>query len=146
MTSLAHLARRFVGSWSRSEPPAADVDWVRSQLMAPEFDAWSAMAVQDRRHSIVVARRFVGLAPFATRAEVAGALLHDVGKQVAALGTFARVAATVVGPRTSRFRQYHDHEALGAAMLAGAGSDPVTIELVMGGGALRDELRRADDV
>lgn len=146
MTSITHLARRFVGSLSRAEPAATDMDWVRSQLIAAEFDAWQAMAVQDRRHSILVARRFVELAPLATRAEVAGALLHDVGKQVAALGTFARVAATVVGPRTKRFRQYHDHEALGAAMLALAGSDPVTIELVMGGGALREVLRRADDV
>lgn len=146
MTSIAHLARRFAGSLSRAEPGPGDVAWVRSQLTAAEFDAWHAMAVQDRRHSIVVARRFVDLAPLATRAEVAGALLHDVGKQVAALGTFARVAATVVGPRTARFRQYHDHEALGAAMLAEAGSDPNTIELVLGRGALRDVLRRADDV
>ena len=146
MTSIAHLARRFAGSLSRAEPVAVDVDWVRSQLTEAEFDMWRAMAVQDRRHSIVVARRFVDLAPLATRTEVAGALLHDVGKQVAALGTLARVAATVVGPRTPRFRQYHDHEALGASMLARAGSDPVTIELVMGDGALREVLQRADDV
>ena len=146
MTSLGHLARRFFGSWSRTEPPSTDVEWVRSQLLAGEHARWSAMAVQDRRHSIVVARRFVDIAPHATRAEVAGALLHDVGKQIAALGTLGRVVATVVGARTERFRQYHDHEALGAALLAEAGSDPATIELVSGGGRLRDELRRADDV
>jgi hypothetical protein len=146
MSSVAHLARRFWGSLSRVEPAAGDVEWVRAQCTAVEFDLWCAMAVQDRRHSIVVARRFVELAPAATRAEVAGALLHDVGKQVAGLGTVARVVATVVGSRGERFRQYHDHEALGAAMLAERGSDPATIELVLGGGARGDALRRADDV
>lgn len=146
MTSVAHLARRFVGSWSRTAPSSTDVEWACAQLLPGERALWSAMAVQDRRHSIAVARRFVELAPLATRAEVAGALLHDVGKQIAALGTFARVVATVVGPRTVRFRQYHDHEALGAAMLAEAGSDAATVDLVSGGGALRDVLRRADDV
>lgn len=146
MSSVVHLARRFWGSLSRAEPVATDVEWVGSQCTAGEFELWRSMAVQDRRHSIVVARRFVEFAPTATRAEVAGALLHDVGKQVAGLGTLARVAATVVGPRGERFRQYHDHEALGAAMLAERGSDASTIELVLGGGALRDALRRADDV
>jgi predicted HD phosphohydrolase len=104
------------------------------------------MAVQDRRHSIAVARRFVALAPTAPRPAVAGALLHDVGKQVAALGTLSRVVATVVGPRTERFRQYHDHEALGAAMLADAGSDPATVELVRAAGPWADTLRTADDI
>ena len=80
------------------------------------------MTVQDRRHSILVARRFVEFAPEASRAEVAAALLHDVGKLASGLGTFARVVATVVGPRTDRFRPYHDHERLGAEMLAAAGS------------------------
>jgi hypothetical protein len=69
-----------------------------------------------------------------------------VGKQVAALGTFARVAATVVGPRTERFRQYHDHERVGAEMLRDAGSDERTIEMVLGLGRRADALRWADDV
>jgi hypothetical protein len=77
---------------------------------------------------------------------VAGALLHDVGKQVAALGTFTRVVATVVGPRTDRFRQYHDHEPLGAAMLADTGSDPGTVELVLCRGPWAATLRAADDI
>jgi hypothetical protein len=54
--------------------------------------------------------------------------------------------ATLVGPRTARFRQYHDHEALGASMLADAGSDPVTVELVQGRGSAAADLRAADDV
>ena len=40
------------------------------------------------------------------------------------------VAATIVGPRTRSFRAYHDHEAIGAAMVRGAGSEPATVDLV----------------
>lgn len=146
MSSIGHLARRFRGSLSRAEPSVDDVAWVHALLLPNEMALWSRMAVQDRRHSIEVARRFAEIRPAATPAEMAGALLHDVGKQVAALGTFARVAATVVGSRTDRFRQYHDHEALGAAMLHEAGSDEATIELVQARGPAADDLRRADDV
>ncbi len=146
MTSIAHLARRFRGSLSRAEPAMEDIAWVHSLLLPEEAALWERMAVQDRRHSIEVARRFAQRRPAASPSEMAGALLHDVGKQVAGLGTFARVAATVVGSRTERFRQYHDHEALGAALLADAGSDPVTIELVQGRGSAAADLRAADDV
>ena len=146
MSTIAHLARRFRGSLSRAEPASDDVAWAQAQLLPSETALWSRMAVQDRRHSIEVARRFVALRPKATPAEMAGALLHDVGKQVAGLGTFARVMATMVGPRTAQFRQYHDHEALGASMLAEAGSDPVTVELVQGRGSAAADLRAADDV
>ena len=59
-------------------------------------------------------RRFLELRPAATRPQMAGALLHDVGKVQSGLGTWGRVAATIVGPRTRRFRQYHDHEQIGA--------------------------------
>ena len=111
-----------------------------------EWNAWKAMSVQDRRHSLAVARRFVMLRPDATRAEIAGALLHDVGKQQSGLGTTGRVLATLVGRRGARFSAYHDHEALGAGMLATLGSDPATVELVLGRGAAADDLRRADDV
>jgi CO/xanthine dehydrogenase Mo-binding subunit len=90
------------------------------------------MMVQDRRHSVMVGRRFVKHRPNALNSEIAGALLHDVGKSAARLGTFARVLATLVGPRTSRFRQYHDHEAIGAAMLRSINSDELTISMVEG--------------
>lgn len=145
MSRIGHLARRFWGSWSRSEPSSADVDWVRGQLSAGEWKCWSAMAVQDRRHSIEVARRFVALAPGAGRAAVAAALLHDVGKQVAGLGTLGRVVATIIGPRTRRLRLYHDHERIGAEMLAKVGSERVTIELVQGRGPTAGALARADN-
>lgn len=146
MTEIGHLARRFFGSLSHAEPSPADTAWVRSQLLAGEWERWATMAAQDRRHSILVGRRFVDAAPDATRAAVAGALLHDVGKQVAGLGTIGRVVATVAGGRTTRFRAYHDHERLGAALLSQAGSEPATIELVRGAGPWATALRAADDV
>jgi 3'-5' exoribonuclease len=77
---------------------------------------------------------------------VAGALLHDIGKVESRLGTFGRVAATIVGPRTDRFRLYHAHEMIGAQMLRRAGSSADTIELVEGGGAAASDLRAADDI
>ncbi len=91
---------------------------------------WVRLSNQDRRHSVGVARRFVAARPGATRAEVAGALLHDIGKVECGLGTFGRVAATVAGPRTDRFRLYHDHEEIGAELVERAGSEAATIELV----------------
>jgi predicted HD phosphohydrolase len=144
--TVAHLARRFVGSWSRAEPAVEDLAWVWSNLTEGEWRLWSQMAVQDRRHSIEVARRFVSLDSSATQSAIAGALLHDVGKQVAALGTIGRVIATIVGPRGARFRDYHAHERLGAELLLAAGSDPATIELVMGDGPWASTLRHADHI
>ena len=122
--------------------------WVQSVLSPSEFDVWNNMMVQDRRHSVMVGRRFVMYRPTATQSEIAGALLHDVGKSVARLGTLARVIATLVGPRTSRFRQYHDHESIGATMLRSIGSDKLTISMVGGTcvGELRQALSRADDI
>ncbi|MFZ9481895.1 MAG: hypothetical protein ACO3AV_03280 [Ilumatobacteraceae bacterium] len=146
MSSVAHLVRRFAGSLSRRPPDEAEVQWAFGHLQSREASLWSSMAVQDRRHSLQVARRFVAAEPGATQAEVAAALLHDVGKSVAGLGTLGRVVATIIGPRSERLRAYHDHEALGAAMLVEAGSDPVTVELVQGRGRLAASLRAADDV
>lgn len=146
LTEAAHLARRFVTSLSRREPSAQDVAWALEQLLPGEAALWQRMSVQDRRHSILVARRFVALAGQPARDEVAGALLHDVGKQASELGTFTRVVATIVGPRGDRFRRYHDHEAIGASMAAGAGSSPVTVALIRGEGPSAPTLAAADHV
>jgi hypothetical protein len=77
-----------------------------------------------------VARRFVAARPEATRAEIAGAILHDVGKAHCGLGTFGRVVATIVGPRNPSFATYLDHEAIGADLARRAGSDPATVDLI----------------
>jgi putative nucleotidyltransferase with HDIG domain len=76
------------------------------------------------------------------------ALLHDIGKVQAPLGTLMRVVATMVGPRTAAFRRYHEHETIGVAMLEQAGSDPTTVMLLRGQGdaQLVAALRRADAI
>jgi hypothetical protein len=144
--NLVHLARRFVTSLSRRPPGPADEAWAEGWLLPGEVDLWRRRAAQDRRHAIVVARRFVTRRRHADRAEVSGALLHDVGKVDAGLGTLGRVVATLVGPRTDRFRAYHDHEAIGARMAAAAGADPVTVSLIEGHGPAASDLARADEL
>lgn len=146
MSSVTHLVRRFTASLSRKPLPAAETEWAMSALIPGEAALWQRMSVQDRRHSSQVARRFVERRPEFTRPELAGALLHDVGKLDSGLGTIRRVVATVVGPRTAAFRLYHDHERIGAEMLTAVGSDVVTVELVCGRGDAAAALRAADEI
>ena len=141
-----HLARRFVGSLSRRAPSDADTAWVLGHLLPGEAVLWQQMSAQDRRHSIAVARRFAALVTQPKRAEMAGALLHDVGKTQSGLGTLGRVVATMVGPRTSSFRRYHEHEALGVEMLRAAQSDSDTLAVIEGSGRAAQALRAADAI
>lgn len=91
-----------------------------SVLVPGERALWGRMSGADRRHAVGVARR--------VPAELAApALLHDVGKVESGLGTIGRVAATVVGPRTPRFRQYREHPVIGARLLREAGSADLTV-------------------
>jgi HD domain len=141
-----HLGRRFFSSLSRRPPGEDDERWAEHWLLPTEVELWRRMTNADRRHAIAVARRFADRRPRATRAEMAGALLHDVGKVESGLGTLARVAATVAGPRTARFRTYHDHESIGARLAEAAGSDPATVALIEGAGPAAADLRAADDL
>jgi hypothetical protein len=144
LTQPHHLALRFVTSLSGRPPEPADDAWAESRLTAGEVELWRRMSNQDRRHSVKVARRFIEARPYATRAEIAGALLHDVGKIECGLGTWGRVVASVVGPRTERFRIYHDHEHIGSLLAEAAGSDPVTVELIDERGPAYDTLKLCD--
>ncbi|NND75532.1 MAG: hypothetical protein HKN44_11060 [Ilumatobacter sp.] len=142
--SLAHNAARFFTSLSPAPPAVDDEIWVDRHLTRRERTLWIQLGNQDRRHSVAVAQRFAAARPRAGRAEIAGAILHDVGKIECGLGTFGRVVATLVGPRTDRFRAYFQHEAIGARMAAAVGSDPVTVELIDGRGPAAAELRSCD--
>ena len=144
LTKPHHLAARFFTSLSSAPPDPADDAWAAEQLLAGERALWFAMTTPDRRHSVKVAQRFVAARPEATRAEIAGALLHDVGKLECGLGTWGRVVASVVGPRTDVFRRYHDHEHIGALMAAQAGSEPATVELIDERGPAYDTLHTCD--
>ena len=142
----AHLLRRLVTSLSRREPRPGDIEGVRAVLSSAEFDLWSTMRGEDRRHSIEVLHRFDRRAAGAPREVRAGVLLHDIGKVECGLGVMGRVLATLVGPRGTRFAAYHDHERLGAALLGRAGSAGATVDLVGGRGPFVAVLREADDV
>ena len=143
-TGVWHLVARFVTSLSPTPPPAEHEAWVDEHLLPGERAVWVQLNNQDRRHSALVAQRFIVERPAASRVEIAGAILHDVGKIECRLGTFGRVIATIVGPRTTRFAAYHDHEAIGAQMATAAGSDPITAELIAGAGPAYEALKASD--
>jgi hypothetical protein len=127
---VRHLARRFVGSLRPGGPSPADEAWARSHLLPGEVVLWSQLSDPDRRHAAGVARDVVDrLGADATRPVVAAALLHDSGKVVSGLGTFARVGATLVGRARARGRMadYLRHPEHGARLLREAGSDPLTV-------------------
>lgn len=143
MAGAAHLTRRFVGSLRPGGPGTEAEAWVAAHLRPGELALWRRMAGADRRHAHGVARRVVdALGDGATDPVVAAALLHDVGKVEAGLGTFGRVVATlsaaVAGREmagawserrgfTRRVGLYLRHPELGADLLELAGSDPLTV-------------------
>ena len=122
MRHVFHLVKRFTSSWSRKDVTEDELNLVRSLLTASEFNLWNQFSIADRRHSVEVAQRFAVLLPGASREQRAGVLLHDIGKIESNLSTLMRVGATLVGPRTKRFRLYHQHEEIGVTMLRHAGS------------------------
>jgi hypothetical protein len=147
LRDVGHLARRFAGALSPRPPSANDERWAIGWLAEPERALWIRMSNSDRRHAIAVARRFVVRMPTATTAQIAAALMHDVGKVAVDLGTFQRVMATIVGPRGRRFRAYHAHEQIGMEMLRDAGSSVAVLAVLSGDDASAAEaLRRADDL
>jgi len=138
--SPVHLARRFFTSLRSTPPPAADDAWAETLLLPAETVLWRGMSGADRRHAVRVGRSAVillGGSSGVDRAVVAAALLHDVGKTEARLGTVRRAAVTAaalvfgadrmaaLGGRRSS--QYLRHAELGASLLAAAGSDPITV-------------------
>ena len=143
MATLGHLVSRFFGSLLPVGPRRADADWAFAHLLPGERAVWARMSPADRRHAAGVARRAAAaLGERATREVVAAALLHDAGKIESGLGPIARAAATVAaalagrteaeawsegaGPRR-RVGLYLRHPQLGAALLAQAGSHPLTV-------------------
>ena len=138
-----HLAGRFFGSLRPGGPSPSDEAWAASVLLPGELALWRRMSGPDRRHAVGVARRTSSaLPPPVARPILAAALLHDVGKISSGLGPFRRAVATLTGMAVShdtaagwqsrsgplgRAGRYLCHDAIGADLLATAGSDPVTI-------------------
>lgn len=137
MSHLVHLARRFFGALDPRGPSVDDEGWVADALAPGEQALWRRMSGPDRRHAVGVARDVVARLgdDAATRPVVAAALLHDVGKLDAGLGTLARVPATVAGlvareratRGSGRVARYLRHDAIGADLLSAAGADPLTV-------------------
>lgn len=138
MAGPIHLVRRFLGSLSPVPLRAEDEAWTNAQLGPGERQLWQRMSRADQKHAVGVARVVADRVGADERAVIAAALLHDIGKVDADLGTFGRVAATLVGRRRGarwqdapgirgRIGRYLHHDAIGAGLLADAGADPLTV-------------------
>ncbi len=140
---VGHLAKRFFASLWPLGPSPEKQQWVRSVLTEEELKLWRRMSRADRRHAVGVARNVERqLGHEATKPVLAAALLHDVGKVSAGLGTYGRVVATLAGAAAGRSMAdawtegkgftrkvglYLRHPVIGGDMLALAGSDSLTI-------------------
>jgi len=146
--STGHLVRRFFGSLTATRLSAHEVETVRQILLPAEATLFFEFGPADQRHALVVLGRFDVLQPTAPLPARRAALLHDIGKVRAPLGTFARVLATLFGPRTARFAEYLDHERHGVELLRNAASDSETLALLRGEGdpVLRSALKEADEI
>jgi hypothetical protein len=156
----AHLVRRFAGSLSRTAPEPGDEAWAVGVLRRGEAEVWKSLTNVDRRHALEVAHRYQSLRGYdLSSAELSAALLHDCGKLASGLTTLERVGATVwigltgrhrAGRGDGRIARYARHEAIGADLLAAAGSDPETVALVAGSADAPSlalaALHAADDV
>lgn len=144
----AHLARRFVGSCSNRAPSTAEEARVREMLSDAEWSMWVEMEGRDRRHALTVLARFDASGPPAPGPVRVAVLLHDAGKSESRLGVVLRVVATLVGPRGSRFRAYHDHERIGAARARALGLDEEVLAVLerRADAAVLARLDAADDV
>jgi putative nucleotidyltransferase with HDIG domain len=144
--SLGHLVGRFVGALWPGGPGLQREAWALAHLLPGEQELWRRMSGPDRRHAVGVAEdaqrllRAAGIEP--SREVVAAALLHDVGKVTAGLGTLARAAVTAAGlvlgrsglvelcdgrrGLGGRVARYLRHDTVGAELLAEAGSAELT--------------------
>lgn len=148
--SWRHLAGRFFGALSPAAPPPEDEAWAVGSLLEGERGLWRRMSGPDQRHAVAVARDTLHqLGPeSAGREVIAAALLHDVGKVEAGLGTFSRVGVTLAAMVTGRTRLlgwaakaetgrrlsvrkrvslYLAHDRVGAELLEKAGSQTLTV-------------------
>jgi putative nucleotidyltransferase with HDIG domain len=107
--------------------------------LGPELgELFLHMAVRDQQHALRVLHRLHDAGPLLCQA----ALLHDVGKADAPLGTVGRslvVLAEATGTLPplrrlplvgGRFSRYLRHAEIGAEMLKAAGADPDLVEIV----------------
>ncbi|MDG2025847.1 MAG: HD domain-containing protein [Acidimicrobiales bacterium] len=143
MGGAVHLTKRFFGALWPGGPRETDRAWVEEVLSDTEYALWKRQCGPDRRHTASVGREVERrLGNEATPPVLAAALLHDIGKIEADLGTWGRVIATlsakVAGRDTARLwvrssgftrrvGLYLHHPEFGADLLEMAQSDPLTV-------------------
>ena len=125
-----HLVKRALFSIGNASVSSTDQQWVVNTLNDHEFALWQQFTNPDKRHSVIVARRFIAEFPNASRKHLAGVMLHDIGKIKSNLSTLMRVIATLVGPRGQRFTTYHNHEKVGVQLLREINSEAETISIL----------------
>ena len=103
---FAHLVARFREMGEPVTTEESDAAFAAAILRPDELALWMRMDPRDRRHAVAVTKRFVGACPGAVREEVAGALMHDIGKSQVSMGRVARSVATIVAltPTMRRYR------------------------------------------
>jgi putative nucleotidyltransferase with HDIG domain len=127
-----------VGAAHRARMDDADTAEALSHLTPELGRLYLGMAVRDQAHALRVLRRLGHADSLLCRA----ALLHDVGKTRAPLGTPGRslvVLAEPIGATRllcavpfvgTRVRRYLRHPEIGAEMLRAAGADAALVEIV----------------
>jgi hypothetical protein len=120
MSTLGHLAKRFVGSLGSHRPSPSNQSALAALLSPDAAELFFAQPAMDQAHAIDVALAVRAVVPERTEL-IRAALLHDVGKRHAGLRVFGRSLATLLGmlrlPKSARARSYLDHGRLGAADL-----------------------------
>jgi hypothetical protein len=148
MRRALHLGKRFLGSLDPRPLSADEAAEIRQVLLASEWALFQRFNTADQRHAMQVLQRFDSLVATAPIEARRAAVLHDIGKIESDLGLLGRVLATIVGPRTSRFRIYCEHERRSIELLTQHGSSTLTVDLIAGGGdeSLQCALRAADEI
>ena len=142
---LRHRIPRFFVSLVPVAPASEDLEWALARMNERERALFTRMSNQDQRHAIRVARRTEAtydLDEPSLDVALTAALLHDIGKVSAGLGTYGRVVAALceaVGGAdmaeiwqqrpgiTRRIGMYLRYPEIGVDLLRLAESDPVVI-------------------
>ncbi len=131
MRRLLHLARRFFGSWRVHRPDPAAQQLVADLLSIEEAGVFWEQPAADLAHAVGAVGAVLHQRP--ERRDLArAALLHDVGKRHAALGTINRSIATALSliriPLRGRYRRYLAHAESGAQELEALGCEALVVQ------------------
>lgn len=131
MRNLAHLARRFFGSIRARRPDPADQALIAKLLTSAESEVFWSQPVPDMAHAVRSAGAVQRLEPDRDDLRRA-ALLHDVGKRQAGIGTILRSVATACAlmriPTGGGMARYLRHGEIGARELEELGCEALVVQ------------------